>query len=120
MTPCLPSGVMPARTLVDAEVAGRRARRGLAVAGQHHDAETGGPQRPKSRRRMRLDRIRDCDEARRLAVDCDPRHRPAPRPQRLGAGDVVVGEPDPRLTHQRLVPDKDFSVADQSADAASR
>ena len=72
-----------AQHLVNAELAGDRARRAQAVASGHDDRQPGPSQRCERGRRRRLDRVRDGNQADQLALGCKEHHAGAAAPQRL-------------------------------------
>ena len=69
---------------VDAEPRCNRARGGPAVAGGHHDTHAVCAQLGQRLRRCCLDRVRDCEQSRQLAVDRQKHHARALLAQLLG------------------------------------
>ena len=91
-------------------------RRGLAVAGHHHDAQAFFVERPDRLRSAFFDRIGDTDQARGLAVDGHEHHRLPVGAKCLGAFEKVRGIHAEAL-HQRTIAQRDLAPVDASLDA---
>ena len=92
-------------------------RGGAVVAGQHDDADSVGPQARQRRRRRRLDRIGDGDDAGGLAVDGNEhgRRAVAPRVRRLGAPERRARNAE--ILQKLGVADGDLAAVDRAGDA---